>query len=61
MITSPHNPTGVAADPAALDEIGRIAERAGAHVLVDEVYKDVTGDGRRRPRRAATSSSPPAA
>ena len=43
-MTSPHNPTGVAADPAALDEIGRIAERAGAHVLVDEVYRDVTGD-----------------
>lgn len=44
VITSPHNPTGVAADPAALDEIGRIAEPAGAHVLVDEVYRDVTGD-----------------
>ena len=43
-ITSPHNPTGVAADPAALDEIGRIAAAAGAHVLVDEVYRDVTGD-----------------
>jgi aspartate/methionine/tyrosine aminotransferase len=44
VLTTPHNPTGVAADPAALDEVGRIAERAGAHVLVDEVYKDVTGD-----------------
>jgi aspartate/methionine/tyrosine aminotransferase len=44
VITSPHNPTGVPADPAALDEIGRIAERAGAHVVVDEVYRDVTGD-----------------
>jgi aspartate/methionine/tyrosine aminotransferase len=44
VITTPHNPTGVPADAAALDEIGRIAERAGAHVLVDEVYKDVTGD-----------------
>jgi aspartate/methionine/tyrosine aminotransferase len=44
VITSPHNPTGVPADPAALEEIGRIAERAGAHVIVDEVYKDVTED-----------------
>ena len=44
VITTPHNPTGVAADPAALDEVGRIAEAAGAHVLVDEVYRDVTGD-----------------
>ncbi len=50
VITTPHNPTGAAVDPAALDEVGRIAERAGAHVLVDEVYKDVTAD-----------SSPPAA
>jgi aspartate/methionine/tyrosine aminotransferase len=44
VVTTPHNPTGVMADVAALDEIGRIAERAGAHVLVDEVYHDVTGD-----------------
>jgi aspartate/methionine/tyrosine aminotransferase len=44
VITSPHNPTGVPADPAAIDEIGRIAERQGAIVLVDEVYKDLTGD-----------------
>jgi aspartate/methionine/tyrosine aminotransferase len=50
VITTPHNPTGVAADPAAIDAIGRIAEAAGAHVLVDEVYRDVTGD-----------SAPPAA
>jgi aspartate/methionine/tyrosine aminotransferase len=44
VITSPHNPTSVTADPAALEEIGRIAEAAGAHVIVDEVYKDLTGD-----------------
>ena len=50
VITSPHNPAGVAADAAALDEIGRIAASAGAHVVVDEVYRDVTGD-----------TSPPAA
>jgi aspartate/methionine/tyrosine aminotransferase len=51
VITSPHNPSGVTADAAALDEVGRIAERAGAHVVVDEVYKDVTGD--RTPPAAA--------
>jgi aspartate/methionine/tyrosine aminotransferase len=44
VITNPHNPTGVAADPAAIDEIGRIAQAAGARVIVDEVYRDVTGD-----------------
>jgi aspartate/methionine/tyrosine aminotransferase len=40
IITSPHNPTGVIADTAALDEVGRLAAAAGAHVLVDEVYLD---------------------
>jgi aspartate/methionine/tyrosine aminotransferase len=42
VITDPHNPSGVAADRDALAEVGRIAERANAHVLVDEVYRDVT-------------------
>jgi aspartate/methionine/tyrosine aminotransferase len=42
IITSPHNPTGVIADDAALDEVGRIAAAQGAHVLVDEVYLDAT-------------------
>jgi aspartate/methionine/tyrosine aminotransferase len=44
VVTNPHNPTGVTADPAAIDELGRIAQAAGAHVIVDEVYRDVTGD-----------------
>jgi aspartate/methionine/tyrosine aminotransferase len=44
IITTPHNPTGVAADRTTIEEIGRIAEKAGAHVIVDEVYKDVTND-----------------
>jgi aspartate/methionine/tyrosine aminotransferase len=41
VLTSPHNPSGVTADPAALAEVGEIAERAGARVLVDEVYRDI--------------------
>jgi len=40
VITSPHNPTGALADRAALAEIGAIASRAGARVVVDEVYLD---------------------
>jgi aspartate/methionine/tyrosine aminotransferase len=44
VVTTPHNPTGVAAEADALDAIGRMAERAGAHVLVDEVYRDASGD-----------------
>jgi len=43
VVTHPHNPTGVAADADALADVGRMAESAGAHVLVDEVYRDVSG------------------
>ncbi|HEX5474425.1 MAG TPA: pyridoxal phosphate-dependent aminotransferase [Vicinamibacterales bacterium] len=45
VITSPHNPGGVLADGAALDEVGRLAEKAGAHVVVDEVYLDAADPG----------------
>ena len=41
VITHPHNPTGAAADAAALGEVGRLADQHGAHVLVDEVYLDI--------------------
>ena len=40
IITSPHNPSSVMADPAALRRIGEIASAGNAHVLVDEVYLD---------------------
>jgi aspartate/methionine/tyrosine aminotransferase len=40
IITSPHNPTGALVDRDALLEIGTLASRAGAHVVVDEVYLD---------------------
>ena len=42
VLTSPHNPSGAVADPAALREIGSIAAERNAHVLVDEVYLDAT-------------------
>ena len=51
IVTNPHNPSGVLADPAALDEIGRIARAHGAHVLVDEVYLDVAASVRVGPWR----------
>ncbi len=41
VITNPHNPTGVLLPPEEMADVGRIAERAGALVLVDEVYRDV--------------------
>jgi hypothetical protein len=40
IVTSPHNPSGVQIDTASLEELGRVADRAGASVLVDEVYLD---------------------
>ena len=42
VFTSPHNPSGVAIDSAALEEVGRIAQSSRAHVLVDEVYLDAS-------------------
>lgn len=44
IITTPHNPTGALAAREEILEIGRLAESAGAHVLVDEVYLDVASD-----------------
>jgi aspartate/methionine/tyrosine aminotransferase len=42
VITHPHNPTGAAADERTLLEIGEIARAANAHVIIDEVYRDVS-------------------
>lgn len=41
VITSPHNPSGVAVAPATLKQIGELAASVGARVLVDEVYRDI--------------------
>ncbi|MEK6289513.1 MAG: pyridoxal phosphate-dependent aminotransferase [Acidobacteriota bacterium] len=38
VITNMHNPTGAFVDNDTLGEVGRIARRVGARVLVDEVY-----------------------
>jgi aspartate/methionine/tyrosine aminotransferase len=50
VISSPHNPSGVVASADELSEIGRLAERRGIAVVVDEVYRDL-----------ATAAHPPAA
>ncbi|MFN0119562.1 MAG: aminotransferase class I/II-fold pyridoxal phosphate-dependent enzyme [Blastocatellia bacterium] len=39
VLSSPHNPSGVVIDQASMRRIGEIA--ADAHVLVDEVYRDI--------------------
>jgi len=40
LLTNLHNPTGNLADEATLRAVGDAAEKAGAHVLIDEVYLD---------------------
>jgi aspartate/methionine/tyrosine aminotransferase len=40
IVSSPHNPSGVSLDAEALRGLARVAERAKAHLLVDEVYLD---------------------
>jgi aspartate/methionine/tyrosine aminotransferase len=41
VLTNPHNPSGAFAPAAEVAELGRLAESAGALVLVDEVYRDI--------------------
>lgn len=40
ILTNLHNPSGVLIEDATLKQIGEIAKRAGARVLVDEVYME---------------------
>ncbi len=47
LLTNLHNPTGNLASEATLREIGAIAERVGAFVLIDEVYLDAAVPGQR--------------
>jgi aspartate/methionine/tyrosine aminotransferase len=41
VVTTPHNPSGVAVDPETVRKLGELASEAGAYVLVDEVYRDI--------------------
>jgi aspartate/methionine/tyrosine aminotransferase len=62
VLANPHNPSGVLLPPEEVAELGRAAERVGAFVLVDEVYRDVWFEGtppshvHLGPRFLATSS-----
>ncbi len=46
VLTNLHNPSGALLDAGTLREIGRIALRSGARVLVDEVYLEMLFDPR---------------
>lgn len=50
LLTNLHNPSGNYADEQTLRAVGDIAARAGAHVLIDEVYLDAASP---LPRSAA--------
>ena len=39
VLNAPHNPTGMLPDRSTFDAVVAIAEDAGAHLLVDEVYR----------------------
>ena len=42
VVTSPHNPSGMTTDRETLLALQNLADEANIHVLVDEVYLDVT-------------------
>ena len=50
VLANLHNPSGAFTDSTMLQQIGRIADRVGAKVLIDEVYLDAVFD--QKPRSA---------
>ncbi len=44
VVNAPHNPTGMLPDRATFDAVVAIAAEAGAHLLVDEVYRGLEFD-----------------
>ncbi|HEX5148964.1 MAG TPA: aminotransferase class I/II-fold pyridoxal phosphate-dependent enzyme [Candidatus Limnocylindrales bacterium] len=44
VVNLPHNPTGMLADRTTFDGLVELAEEAGAHLLVDEVYRGLELD-----------------
>jgi len=53
FICNPNNPTGHVLDEAALGRVVELAERVGAWVLTDEVYRAMEWDGIPAPRIAS--------
>jgi aspartate/methionine/tyrosine aminotransferase len=55
VLSSPHTPSGVTAGAEELREIGRLAEREGLTVVVDEVYLDLVPPPAAHPPAATLS------
>lgn len=53
VISDLHNPTGALLDDPTLDALASLADEHGFHVLIDEVYLELT-----HPQRTAASRSP---
>ncbi|HTK27937.1 MAG TPA: aminotransferase class I/II-fold pyridoxal phosphate-dependent enzyme [Vicinamibacterales bacterium] len=49
VICNPNNPTGARFEAADLDRVAAIADRCGAWVLADEIYRGAELDGRETP------------
>jgi len=49
IICNPNNPTGARFDAADLDRIAAVADRCGAWILSDEIYRGAERDGRETP------------
>lgn len=47
VVSNLHNPSGALAGDAEIREVARIASRAGAHLIVDEVYREYAPAGGR--------------
>jgi aspartate/methionine/tyrosine aminotransferase len=45
VVSSPHNPTGVVLEPAALEALARVARDADLLVMSDEIYEKLLYDG----------------
>jgi aspartate/methionine/tyrosine aminotransferase len=56
IVSTPHNPSGAELDREALLALGRLADRVGAHVLVDEVYLDAANLVRGDPPTTASAA-----
>ena len=54
VVNAPHNPTGMLPDRATFEALVAIAADAGAHLLVDEVYRGLEFDAADRLRPAPT-------
>ena len=45
VLANPHNPSGVLLPQDEMAELAQISERAGARLLIDEVYRDIWFEG----------------